>query len=298
MKQNIIITGSSGLVATELIFLLKDKPYNLFLLSTNPAIVKKRYENNSNIFCFDLDTFLNIANKQAYQCLIHTAFARSSEGDKLVKSLEYNTKVLELAKNINLKSYINISSQGVYGQKSKPLWNENTIIAPSGMYALAKSSAELLTNKILKNTSINYTNIRLASVCENARFLNVFVKNAINNVPIKIIGGQQKLSFIDVRDVALALYAVILKSSDISFNQVYNLGTNQMNTIESFAREVKNIGERDYNLVVTVLKEEKDITLEVGMDSTLFMNTFLWQPVFSQQEMLANLYEYILNQNG
>ena len=88
--------------------------------------------------------------------------------------------------------------------------------------------------------------------------MNIFVQNSINGQPIKIIGGKQTCSFIDVRDVATALSIIIDKSGEESFQTVYNLGTNSIFSISQIANIIKEIS-KEYGKNVEIIKEEKDI---------------------------------------
>ena len=54
--ENVIITGSSGLVATELISnLLNDGGYQIYAVSTNPNKLKIRYASKKNVICLGLN---------------------------------------------------------------------------------------------------------------------------------------------------------------------------------------------------------------------------------------------------
>lgn len=299
--NRIIITGASGLVATELtMMLISDGNSILYLITTSPEKLKKRYEKYPEINIFTLEEFVVFAGKSdiSFNVLIHAAFARSSEGDQIVKSLEYSRKVLVCAAKINLEAYINISSQSVYGQKTPPFWKEDTILAPNYLYAQGKYVTELLTDVMLNETKINYTSVRLSSVCENARFLNIFVQNAINKKPIKILGGSQTCSFIDVRDVAKAIVTMIVKQKIVKFERQYNLGVSENYTIEELAFMVKEIAKKDYGRDVEIVREDANIKQDVGMDSSLFMHSFGWEPEKSIEEMIRSLFEFILNGGG
>ena len=124
--------------------------------------------------------------------------------------------------------------------------------------------------------------------------MNIFVQNSINGQPIKIIGGKQTCSFIDVRDVATALSIIIDKSGEESFQTVYNLGTNSIFSISQIANIIKEIS-KEYGKNVEIIKEEKDIRQDVGMDSSLFMHSFNWKPAFDMKAMIRSLFEYNLN---
>ena len=141
------------------------------------------------------------------------------------------------------------------------------------------------------------TNIRLSSVCENARFMNIFVKNALAGIPIHLTAGDQGCSFIDVRDVSSALQSII-ESNDCHFAEVYNLGTGAIYTIRQIAENVKNIGDKFYGTSVIITEEKSNNCQKVGMDNKLFSETFNWLPAYSMDDMIISLYEMNTNFNG
>lgn len=300
--QNIVITGASGLIATELTFRLLSQPdIHLILLSTHPNKLRQRYTGYSNVHCFTLDDFVTNCRCGDFKAVIHTAFARSNNGSLLVESVNYTRRLLDFVQECNVHSFINISSQSVYGVSTPPMWRENTPLNPvmGDMYALAKTFTETLVNVMLRDGRTNYTNIRLSSVCENARFLRVFVGKALAGEPIQVQGGEQRFSFIDVRDVSSALVALIEKSDILSFKPVYNLGTGRQTSLIGLAEEVKRIAEEHYHTQpVQILRTSSDDHRSVGMDSSLFMADFSWKPALSDTDMIISLFEYLTNINN
>lgn len=293
--KNIIITGSSGLVATELIGnLLNSGDYIIYAVSTNPDKLKSRYEEKENVICLNLNELKNIVYENSFSALINCAFARNKSGRDIASSLEFIRELIDIVKGTRLDAFINISSQSVYGQKEKPPWKENTPVDPDYLYAVGKYASEVIVKSAFSNTDINFTNIRLASVSENARFLNIFVKNAIAGTPIKVMGGNQICSFIDVRDVADALTAVIKKANEIHFADVYNLGIGKTRTILELAEDVQRIYREKYGNDVIIEREDADIKLEVGMDNKLFCQTFDWNPKLDYDDMIFSLLEFNL----
>ena len=299
--NNIVITGASGLVATELTFRLLEEPdVNLTLISTHPDKLRQRYVGRSNVRCLMLDEFSAHCRHADYKAVVHTAFSRSCNGKQLVESVEYTRQLLEVVRECNVRAFVNISSQSVYGVDTPPLWTENTPLSPAAgdMYALAKTFTESLTGVMLEGTSVNYTNIRLSSVCENARFLRVFVDNALAGKPIQVQGGEQRFSFIDVRDVASALAAVIGNVDSFGFRPVYNLGTGRQSTLLGLAEIVKRVAEEQYGIAeVQIIRTNSDDYRSVGMDNTLFKSDFSWHPSLTDDDMVVSLFEYLTNVN-
>ena len=289
--KNIVITGASGLVATELTHLLLESSgkYNVYAVSTHPEKLVERYQGNADVNCLsirDLDSLSNIP----IDAVVHCAFARSKGAGEIAKSIRFTTELLGITRQIRPKVFVNVSSQSVYGQTTPPLWTEQTPPAPDYLYALGKFATEELTHAALRDTDIKYTSIRLSSVCENARFLNEFAKNALSGIPITVQGGNQMCSFIDVRDVARGLKAVIdLTPQMASLSPIYNLGTGTTRTIRELAEDTKRLVEATKGISVEVNIVPADIKLEVGMDNSLFCSTFSWRPEYGYDEMVASL---------
>lgn len=301
--KHIIITGASGLVATELTYaLLKHTDAHLYLLSTHVDDIRERYQKyEDRIFCFTLSSFAEFATTVniAYAYCIHTAFSRSSNGSKIVESINYQRTLITLLKKLNVGVFVNISSQSVYGKSSEPLWTENTVLDPDYLYAMGKYFSEVVTQQMFEGTNIKWTNIRLCSVCENARFVRVFVQNAIEGNPIILTAPNQQCSFIDVQDVAAGLMAFIEKAETIELLPVYNLGANLVNTIGEIAELVKTIAEEQYGLKeVSIVVQASNSQAHMGMDATLFMNTLAWYPRRTMKDMIVEMFKMLTNANG
>lgn len=297
--KKIIITGAGGLVATELtLLLLSHTDAQLFLLSTNIGNIQNRYKKaGDRVYCFTLASFSQYVKiDSSFDICIHTAFSRSSMGELIVQSLNYQQELISILKETALKSFVNISSQSVYGKLSEPLWTESTIVAPDSLYAMGKFSSELMTKYMFDGTDVNWTNLRLCSVCENARFIRVFVQNALDGNPIHLTASDQYCSFIGVRDVAAGLLHLIQVVETIKLEPIYNLGANLLHSISEIAQRVKTIGEQRYGLSSIVITESaSDNHIRIGMNSDLFMHTFGWTPRCSMDDMIVSMFEMLTN---
>lgn len=301
--KNILITGATGLVATELaIHLLHDTNANLLLVSNHiDELQCREYAQNARAACVvleDLEKFVKEHNISIDIC-IHTAFARSGNGNLIVSSIDYLQKVLSVVKSLHIHTFVNISSQSVYGKITPPLWTEDSPLDPDYLYAMGKFASERVTELMLRDSDVRWTNIRLCSVCENARFVKVFVQNALDGKEIHLTAPDQGCSFIDVRDVADALTAFVKQESDVRLEAVYNLGANQQYTVEEIAQMVKSIGESRYCASpVSISKETSDNHTRIGMDSSKFMTVFGWHPKYSMRDMIISMFEMLKNPNG
>ena len=298
--KKIIITGASGLVATELTLLLLSKTEaQLYLLSTRPDNIVERYKQYPDrVYCFTLESFSHLVRQKqgdmSFDICIHTAFARSNDGHLIAQSLEYQQELISILKDTTLKVFINISAQSVDGKFSESLWTEAVPVAPDYLYAMGKYTSEIITKQMLGSTDIRWTNIRLCSVCENARFVRIFVLNALEGKPIHLTAPDQHCSFIDVRDVAEGLLCLINCLDSAELDPVYNLGANLVCSIRNVAFKVKEIGEKLYNLPpITITESESDNHTRIGMSANLFMQTFGWTHRYTLDDMVVSMFNML-----
>ncbi|MDO4190165.1 MAG: NAD(P)-dependent oxidoreductase [Bacteroidales bacterium] len=298
--KRIIITGAGGLVATQLTLLLLEKTdSDIYLLSTHKETTEERYRDSSDrVRCFTLPEFGDLvrSSRLRFDFCFHTAFARSPKANLIVDSVEYQRRLLGLFDSTNLGMFVNISSQSVYGKLSEPLWKEDAPLDPDYLYAMGKYTSELVTALMLKDSGIRWTNIRLCSICENARFVKVFVQNAIDGRPIHLTAPDQNCSFIDIRDVGTGLLSLIDYPDTLPLEPAYNLGAEIELTIEDVAKDVKAIGESRYHTApVIITKDASDVRTRICMDASLFRNTFHWMPSYDMNDMIISLFEMLKN---
>lgn len=298
MSMSVLITGASGLVATELILeLLKATDNELLLLTRDKIKLEQRYEGK-----FERLKIVNLEelggdDSLKFDICIHTGFARSSEGAQIVSSLFFLQKLSEICRERGCKRFVNISSQSVYGNDYQLGIAEDGACSPDYMYALGKYASEIICDEAFRNSSICLYNIRLASVCENARFLTIFVENALKDVAIELTAPNQVVSFIDVRDVADALIRLINDKSAPA--GIYNLGSGQWYTIKHIADIVKTIGEKEYNISnVRIVENDCGKRTHIGMNITKIESTLGWRPNYDLKDMIISIYELLTNANG
>lgn len=296
----IAVTGASGYLAWSFINLASTNEDNsIIAISSNTDKIKKMY-NQKNVVCFNNDEYLqNTTTDLKVDTLVHTAFARESNGKKLVGSLGFLTAILEHCKKTSVKKFINISSQSVYGSKSIKLKAEDALnnLEPEYLYALAKCASEILVEETLKDSDVHFSNLRLASLIGPSYFYpnNIvykFILQGLQKGKFKIVGGKQNFSFLDVRDAVMAIYK--LACSELGNEDKFlNLGAESNINIKELGNIVKKVLYEKYKLDVDYDFEFADIELNSGMDSSKLYNKLSWKPKYSIKDTITNTAEYI-----
>lgn len=295
-KNTIMITGAGGFLGGELLNqIIEDTDYFAVAITSQPHKLYDKF-GKKRLVCYSFeDINKNAINWKDIDVIVHCAFARSYDAKSLAEAIKITNNLFVTAKEMGVKSIINISSQSAYGQINKAPWKEDFSLSPDSLYAMAKYSTEKLLENVIYNESIWGTNIRLSSLLGvgfDVRLVNKFVIQALKEEPIKIVGGNQKLSFMDIRDAASGILA-LMKTDCKKWKKVYNLGCEWRHSIIEIAEIVKEIA-KEYNKNVKIVIEEKDVYLDSGMDSTLFYKDTGWKPKYNMKDIVKNIFNYLL----
>lgn len=298
--RKIIITGSTGYIGHNLVNKLIHNNYQVDVITNHKDNVIHGVE---TIHSYD-DLMMDKIPFNQYDCMIHLGFARPYQGDEeITKSLEFTSLLFSRTSFYNVKRIINISSRSVYGNVADEPWNESSKYNPKTYYGQAKVASELLLKTIqMTNPKIKTCSIRLGTVLGDSKglvdvfVLSKFIKQALNNEPINIIGGKQEFDLIDIEDVTDALIKLIELPSQL-LDDCYNLSSNKSYSIMDFANSaiesVKRIkGETTSGIHI----DKQDIQLRYRLDCQKLYQVLNWQPKISLNETIDSLVMYYMNQ--
>lgn len=237
---NLLITGASGVLGANLINGLCDTDFTIYALGRNLQALQEKFQNKKNV---RLCTGLDDVPLDRVDCVVHCAFARSQNGADLADSIDFSQKIFNTAVQHNIPAVINISSQSIYGAYRETPSTEDGPVNPLDMYAVAKYACEKLSIEISKNTKTKITNLRLSSLIGpefSERVVYKMIESAIKTKTIKVVGGNQVFSFLDISDAADGI-ATMLKTSSDKWANVYNLATDERYTILEMANQIADV---------------------------------------------------------
>ena len=281
-KKKIAITGGSGFIGRYFIEKYYNK-YDILLCTRNflehpyCEVVKTDYSQKS------LQNVLEGCN-----AILHLAGNRphNNKRQDFLNNVILDHSIFQTAHELGISNIVFASSRGVYGQTPTP-WKENSAVKPNNLYALAKlqseMSAEYFNNKGMNIKSLRFTQIfGFGEYEENV--ISKFIKNCIDNKPITITVKGIYREYIYVKDLADALDKALSKENK---KGVFNIGSGEVFTIEQIAYYLAEAFGRQ-NLV-QMAQNCKTLNEKSLMDSTLFMETFKWQPQFTLKEAAADI---------
>jgi nucleoside-diphosphate-sugar epimerase len=304
-QRTLLITGASGFLGRNFIKEISaDKRYKVYTFGRDKEKIKNLF-GGSNISCFDKEDLdsgnLTLGDVDVF---MHFGFARPHcSNEQIAKSLSFTNNLFTRAAMNHVPAIINISSQSVYGLEQEPPWNEKTSTAPFTAYAQAKYATELILKSLSRiNNQLKTTSLRLAALSGGQEGLVIsdiaskFAQQVLKNEQIKIIGGLQTFEILDVRDAVRAIKA-LLNVSPMKWKKIYNVGTNKIHNIKYVAQvAIESAKKNDRNNLSEIICEKKDVKMNFGMDSSLFMKDTGWKPIYNIESTMDSLITYLNNQ--
>lgn len=276
--KKIVVTGASGQLGRRLVPLLAlHDDAHLHCIVRDPRRGLASLHGNARIAFVDATDRAGCdAALSGSDLLIHAAFTRSNDGAALAASMEFSRHVFERACALGTAAIVNISSQSVYGAAREAPSREGDAAAPDDRYALAKYASELLLEAIAADTSTRVTQIRLASLIGEGmdeRLVTRFVVQAMSGQPLRIQGGNQRFSFLDIEDAAAGL-ACMLDVPATRWKRHYNLGPAGSQSLLEIAHAAVAVVEAVSGARVPVEVTPQASGQNATMDSGLFRRDF------------------------
>ena len=247
--MNILITGGSGFLGTELLKIIPKKD-KIFIFDLKE--IKKNKKNKFIKGSILNKNFKTIIKNNKINIIIHLAAALGVEKteNNPKEVLDVNIKgtfnILDSIRDSKVNKIIFSSSSEIYGDKYKKRVKENFLPYPKSLYANSKIVGEELIKSYCKLHSIKFNILRFFNVCgKNQKedfVVTKFARQIKSGGEISIYGhGSQIRSFCHVSDAASAIKKVLYGRVN---NETFNVGNNSepIKMIDLAKRMIKKSG--------------------------------------------------------
>jgi dTDP-glucose 4,6-dehydratase len=314
--MNLLVTGGAGFIGSNFVrYMLEKYPtykvvnYDLLTYAGNLENLKD-VENHPNY------TFVkgDINNRELVDYLVKTHeidvivnFAAESHVDRSITDPDIFVKtnvlgtqaLLDVAKANNIKKYVQISTDEVYGTLGETgYFTEETPLAPNSPYSASKAGGDLLVRAYHETYGLNVNITR----CSNnygpyhfpEKLIPLMITNALEGKELPIYGdGQNIRDWLHVKDHCAAIDLVIHKGRP---GEVYNIGGHNERTNNEIV-----------HLIVEKLGVSKDLIKYVAdrpghdrryaIDPTKIMAELGWKPQYTfEKGIVETIQWYIDNQ--
>ncbi len=248
----VLVTGGSGFIGTHLARLLMDKGHEVRVLDlVEPRATGTDYVKG------DVRSFDDIAKSmKGVDAVVHLA-ALISVDESVRKPAEYHATNVTGSLNVmracvvaGVRRMVYSSSAAIYGNPATLPLREDSPAAPISPYGATKLAPELYASAFHGSYGLSPIILRLFNVYGQGQVINDysgvitrFIECAKAGKPPVIYGnGEQSRSFVNVRDVAEAIYLAL--SSRIAIG-TFNIAAGAPVTINELARMTLSAAGRD-----------------------------------------------------
>ncbi len=298
-KKKILVTGGAGFIGSAFIRLLAgtaplaiiDKlTYAGDLARIKVAVPNLKFYRTD--IC-DKGGIEVIFKKERPDIVVH--FAAESHVDRSINDaspfIETNIKgtqiLLDASRKYNVKKFIFISTDEVYGEIKNGKFSESSPIKPNSPYAASKAAADLLIQAYSRTYNFPAIIIR---PCNNygpwqfpEKLIPVAIASVLKGGKVPVYAkGQNVREWLYVDDCAKGILKIMQKGK---MGQVYNLGSNaESKNIDTVKLLLQYLGvsQSRYKFV----KDRPGHDLRYSLDSSKIKKELIWRPQVSFKEGL------------
>jgi dTDP-glucose 4,6-dehydratase len=312
--MKILVTGGCGFIGSNFVkYMLEthpdDKIINLDKLTYAGNLENLQdIENHANYYFFKGD----ICSRQdvetcvkKYDVEVIINFAAESHVDRSIMGpavfIETNIAgtnvLLDVAKEVNVKKFVQISTDEVYGSLGPTgKFIETTPLHPNSPYSASKASADLLTLAyhhtfglpvVITRCSNNYGPYQFPE-----KLIPLMIANAIDNKPLPVYGdGLNVRDWLYVKDHCTAI-DIVMRNGKIG--EIYNIGGNNEWKNIDIVRLLLKILNKPESLIKFV-KDRPGHDRRYAIDATKIENELGWKPSVTFEEGLRRTIDWYMS---
>lgn len=243
MAKNILLTGATGFIGSQILNRLIEKRYQVVvLLRPTSDIWRIAHLKDSFIPCTIVDPameFDDVLRKNSIDTIIHTAteYGRNSQlSSVLLGNVIFPVKLMEAGLRNGLKNFINtdtfLCKDSYNGSYLKDYADSKTMLRA---YLKKFSSQIQVDNLILEHPYGEYD--------AEGKFVPMIIKSLLENrETLELTSGEQKRDFVYVADVVEAFITVLEKGNDtVNGFSEYEVGTGSSIRVREFVERVAKV---------------------------------------------------------
>ena len=293
--KNILITGGSGFIGTNLVNYLNKKNFYITNLDKQSLVsTPEKFKKKLTRYKFYKININNVKKIRPillknYDAIIH--LAAESHVDRSIDSpknfffenvnstINFYNEINNLVKKNKIKkpNIIHISTDEVYGSVKEGESKENSKIFTSSPYSASKASSENIAQFYSETYDLNICILRITNnfgpFQHPEKFIPKIILRVFDNKKIPIYGkGKNIREWIYVEDTCEAIYLVL---KNFKNKEVLNIGSNQrLNNLKVSKIILDRLKYSNKNLIF--IKDRPGHDLRYALDSTIFRKKFKW----------------------
>ena len=239
-KRTILVTGGAGFIGSEFVRQGVQRGYKIIVVDklTYAGDLARLKESAGEITFYKTDishlrNLTGVFKKERPDVIAH--FAAETHVDRSLQNalpfIQTNIigtqNLLELARDFQIRKFLHISTDEVYGDSAKGRFKEDAPLKPNNPYSASKASAELLVRSAVRTYHLPAIIIRPSNNYGPwqypEKFIPVIIVQALKGRRVPVYGeGRQIREWLHVCDCVRAVDLILRKGA---IGETYNIGS-------------------------------------------------------------------------
>jgi UDP-glucose 4-epimerase len=251
--STILVTGGAGFIGSHIVDDLLALEYDVVVLDDLSGGFKENVNEKAEFIegsINDEQLIKKMFDDYNFDYVYHLA-AYAAEGlSHFIKKFNYENNLIGSINLINasinhdVKCFVFTSSIAVYGKNQLPM-SEDMVPVPEDSYGVAKLAVEKELKICKEMFGLNYIIFRPHNVYGERQnigdkyrnVIGIFMNQIMLGKPLTIFGdGEQTRAFSYIRDVSPIMAKAV--SIQEAYNQIFNIGADEIYTVNLLARQV------------------------------------------------------------
>jgi dTDP-glucose 4,6-dehydratase len=197
------------------------------------------------------------------------------------------TTLLDAIKSSKISTYLQVSTDEVYGSIEKGSWPETDPLLPNSPYAASKASADLVCRSYFKTHGLDVRITRCSNNYGRNQFpekvIPLFVTNLIDNQKVPVYGsGLNVRDWLHVDDHCFGIFLALTKGKA---GEIYNIGGGTELSNVQLTMKILSLMGRDETSIEYV-DDRKGHDLRYSVDISKISNELGYSPKIDWEEGL------------
>lgn len=302
--SRILVTGGAGFIGSNFIQYLLEAYKDIEIINLDKLTYAGNLENLKSIEREPRYSFFHgdIGSKQMIMDLLSRKpvdaivnFAAETHVDRSITKPDDFLKtdifgafcLLEAVRQYEIATFVQISTDEVYGPAHNVHMTEASPLNPSSPYSASKGGADLLCRAFFTTYKTPVKIVRMANNYGPYQYpeklIPLFITNAMDDEPLPLYGdGSQMREWLYVEDACRAIDAVLHKGKA---GEVYNIGghseENNLHVAQTIVKQLKKSEE-----LITFVDDRPGHDVRYALDSSK-MQALGWKPEIDLESGLA-----------
>jgi dTDP-glucose 4,6-dehydratase len=187
--------------------------------------------------------------------------------------------ILDAVRFSNVQTYLQVSTDEVYGSIEEGAWPESDPLLPNSPYAASKASADLICRSYFRTHGLDIRVTRCSNNYGRNQFpekiIPLFTTNLIDNQKIPVYGsGKNVRDWLHVDDHCLGIYLALIKGKA---GEIYNIGGGTELTNSQLTSKILDLMGKDESLI-NYVEDRKGHDLRYSVDISKISRELGYKP--------------------